>query len=297
MRKVLPGDELEIAATTFNTFIDAARDFKGRQLAMLREARREFRQSGIVLVQNTSGAPVGRFGVLQVAGPIIGPDNNPIDFQSRVAVKGIAPTVTRGGRFAILLEPINENEIGQAVIAGACLARVEITDEAHACADVDADRTDALISGHAGEAQLLWVQPAAQRDPPEIAWAVARIGAPARIALLAVVTYRHKDPTTGCIFLICKECIGLPNQFDPDSPDIRALAGPGAAQVAGDLVALVECRAIPGFIEGSTTPAYFVIWNFPVDEMTLDEPVHTNTVHANVPPPQPTPDPDPCLIE
>lgn len=140
MQKVKRGDPLVIPAATFNTFIDVARDFEGRQLAMLRETRREFRQSGIVLVQNTSGAPVGRFGVLQVSGPIIGPDNNPIEFQSRVAVKGIAPTVSRGGRFVVLLEPIDENEIGQAVIAGACLVRVEITDEAHGYADVDADR-------------------------------------------------------------------------------------------------------------------------------------------------------------
>lgn len=309
MRKVRPGERLDLPAATFNTFIDVAKDFRERQAAQARNRQPERLPSGVILVRNDTGTDLPRFSVVEVDQPVIAPGDNEAQFLERIAMTGIVPGVTRGGNFAILQQPLKfdttNNPLGRAMMVGITAARVEIRNPDHFFADMEAGRTDALISSHSGSAEILWYD---DLPPPSsssssgaedypIVWALVRLAVPSRIGVLHTVVYRHKDEATGCIFVECKETIGLPNQFDPDSPSVWALAGPKAPHVAGDLVMLQECKVIPGFIENSTAPAYVAVLQIPVDEATIDEPVAQNTVHANVPPPQPTPDPEPCLVE
>ena len=56
MKKVKSGDPLVIPSQTFNSFIDAAQAHKARQQASGQTNRQAFRQTGIVLVKNSSGA-------------------------------------------------------------------------------------------------------------------------------------------------------------------------------------------------------------------------------------------------
>jgi len=176
LHKVRRGDPLKIAASTFNTFIDAARDFTARQHNRISGSQPQQRQTGIILVRNDSGAVLDRFAVLGLAGPLIDPTDNLEEFQNRVALSGVVPTTSYQGRFGILLEPAAAGDIVRACVSGACVVQVRMDDENHRQADVDPNDTRWLLSAEAGLAQLLWVQPEEQRDDPDIAWVVARLG-------------------------------------------------------------------------------------------------------------------------
>jgi len=76
LQKVRRGDPLVIPAATFNTFIDAARDFQQRQRSARRRVQRERQEAGIVLVRNESGEDRERFDVLGIQGPVITPTDN-----------------------------------------------------------------------------------------------------------------------------------------------------------------------------------------------------------------------------
>ena len=91
LKKVQPGETLKIRAVTFNTMIDAARDFRDRQHDRARTAQAAFRQSGIFLIKNASGFDHLRFDVLGIQSPIYGPDDNLQSFKNQTALVCVKP--------------------------------------------------------------------------------------------------------------------------------------------------------------------------------------------------------------
>lgn len=176
LKKVRPGDPLVIPAATFNAFIDAAQDFQQRQRSAEQDRYRELRQTGIVLIRNESGADRERFDVLGVAGTIVRPSDNADAFKERVALKGMTPGSEHAGRFAVLLEPLAANEVGRACVAGVCVVKVRMNDEGHTFAEAKAGQATMLDSAASGTACLLYIQPPSERENPQIAWTVARLG-------------------------------------------------------------------------------------------------------------------------
>ena len=176
LQKVRRGDPLVIPAGTFNTFVDAARDFQQRQRSAERRTQRDQLDTGIILIRNESGADRGRFDVLGISGPIIEPVDNAEEFKQRVALKGVVPSSPHAGKFAILLEPATNQTIVRACLDGVCPARVRMDDEAHEFADIEVGQAAQLKSAESGTARLLWVEPVEDRADPEIAWTVVRIG-------------------------------------------------------------------------------------------------------------------------
>lgn len=241
LSKVHPGDPFRIPASTFNTLIDAARDFQKRQQTLAREKQRSAaRDHAEIIVRNDSGADRQRFDVLEIAGPIFTPTDNLDEFKARVVVSGVAPVDDRRGRFAILLEPMADGAMGKACILGSCVARVEMLDEGHTFADTVDGRMDALVSGSSGAAQLLWVQPVEQRDTPEIAWAIARLGPPVQPACrLGVVIECDYDEISGSLVVTCVPLRGTNYSYDPnDERRIVAWGGIDPMIVAESIVAL-----------------------------------------------------------
>jgi len=172
MKKVKAGDPLCISATTFNTFVDAARDFLSRRQGTGGRPSQSFRQTGIVLLQNDSGADAPRFAALGIDSPVIDPGDNEDEFTSRVALSGVTPVAgTHEGLFAVCLEPIADGEIGRACVSGVCPAVVNVTDASHQYADI-ADGQVVLTSCSRGAAQVLW-----RETGTGLKWAVVRIGA------------------------------------------------------------------------------------------------------------------------
>jgi hypothetical protein len=177
MEKVQSGDPLVIPAGTFNTFIDAARDFQQRQRSQQQRPHSSFTDRSTVLLRNDSGAGRSRFSVLEVDGVVIGPGDNLESFQNTPAVTGVTPTEDHAGRFAILLDPIEAGEIGRALLAGVCPCQVDVTDEEHQfAAPTDGDASK-LTSAESGPAHILWADTGIGTK-----WCLVRLGGPAPTA-------------------------------------------------------------------------------------------------------------------
>jgi hypothetical protein len=174
MRKVRSGDPLVIHASTFNTFIDSARDFLDRQNQIRRTGLRDTRHSGIVLVKNASGEDRERFHVLGIKESVIKPADNEDEFKNKVALSGETPTEEdHRGKFVILLEPLKADSLGMAMALGLCPVKITVENEDHACADVNDGEAATLKSGPTGAAQILW-----KEDGTGEKWAVVRLGTP-----------------------------------------------------------------------------------------------------------------------
>lgn len=275
LEKVQPGDPFKMSASTFNTMVDAAKDYETRQHSIKRENQFSNRSDHTeIIIRNDSGADRQRFDVLEVSAPIFTPTDNLDEFKARVVAGGVVPVDDRQGRFAILLEPLADGAFGKACLLGSCVARVEMEDESHPFADTVDGRTDALVSGSSGAAQLLWVQPEAQRDSPEMAWVIVRLGPLSQPpgCILAIVTACHRE-VNGVVWVTCRRQVGLPHTPEPiedpetDDKDIFALAGVDAPIVQWCAVTL-----IPATMSGSPEVQYKAIPDFPIDPELSDEP-------------------------
>jgi hypothetical protein len=174
LQKVLPGQRVRIPARTWNAFIDAARMVEQQQDVFGRQ--RVPRQADLVLVRNETGKNCPWGGIVGIAGPVITPKRNKDEFRRTAALRGVLPQAEHAGRFAVLREPLPDSALGEACLSGACVTRVEMADESHVAADVLPGASDRLRSAATGPAQLLWIEPVGQREDPQIAWVIARLG-------------------------------------------------------------------------------------------------------------------------
>ena len=157
LSKVKSGDPLVIPAETFNAFIDAAQDLRNRQSQIRREGRRDIRSSGIVLIKNSSGEDRDRFHILGLDEPLVLPEDNESEFANRVALIGKTPSfVEHRGKYAVLLEALKTDTLGQGMVSGICTARLSVQDEDHSFAEVKDGECAYLLSRPTGSAQILW---------------------------------------------------------------------------------------------------------------------------------------------
>ncbi len=106
LKKVRPGERMQIPAEAYNAFVDAARTNKVQKTKS--ESTDDFRQTTIVQVQNKTGYDLPWFSVLGIDDPIISATDNLSEFQSRPNFQGIAPVdPDHVGKFVILLERCN----------------------------------------------------------------------------------------------------------------------------------------------------------------------------------------------
>lgn len=157
LQKVQRGDRLRIPAETFNTFIDAARDFRQRTQNRGQKPLLTFADSGIVLVKNASGNDRERFDVLGIEQPIFLPSDNLLSFTNQLSVVGVTPNENRHvGRSVVLLEPLPSGLIGRGLVSGITPVRLNVLDPAHEWADIEHGECDSLKTDTAGSAFILW---------------------------------------------------------------------------------------------------------------------------------------------
>ncbi len=89
LKTVRPGERLKIPAAMFNAMVDAARDHRQRQRGQEQQAFPAFRQSGIVLVKNETGADRGRLDAVGLDGVLIAPAEDADRFKSQVALPAL----------------------------------------------------------------------------------------------------------------------------------------------------------------------------------------------------------------
>ncbi len=156
LRKVKSGDPLNIPAAAYNAFVDAAVDLRQRQHEESREPQRLRRDNDVILVLNSTGSTVNRFGVLAITDPIIAP-TDALELE-RVAFTGVVPAAEHAGKFAILLETAAPGAIVRAAMGGVVPVKVGLLQPDDEFADVAPGQTGYLNSGDSGPAQILWVE-------------------------------------------------------------------------------------------------------------------------------------------
>lgn len=115
------------------------------------------RNTGVVLVKNTTANDVNRGGVLGVSGAVFSPTDNADLFASRPILTGTSPNVsTHQGKFAVLAEPIKAGKLGYAYVDGVFPCKVDVTDTDHSFADVKSNDTSSLQSRAHGPIRLLY---------------------------------------------------------------------------------------------------------------------------------------------
>lgn len=187
-RKVSAGDPLRPSAAVHNATLELIERRRAGRHNIGAGGHARSGPDGAILARNDSGAGRDRFDILGVDGPIVNVTENAAEFESRVSVVGVAPEEKHRGRFVVLLEPLPGGLIGRACLFGACVARVKMLSEAHQFADVAPGESSMLHSGGRGAAHLAWVQPVEDRDDPEIAWTIARLGVASTSTARARVT-------------------------------------------------------------------------------------------------------------
>jgi len=192
LKKVRSGQALRIPAKSFNTFIDAARDFASKGVRQAADAVTGHHHSGIVLVRNDSGAARDRFDVLGISGVIVPPtedaqNKKTSEFWDRPAFTAITPATTDHlGRFVILTEPLEAGAIGNGCAAGLCAVHVNIVTDEHSLADVaDGDPTQ-LTSGIRGAASILFAEAGTGSK-----WAMVSIGSMGIVIPEGEYQYQH----------------------------------------------------------------------------------------------------------
>lgn len=152
-RKVQRGQRLSVSARVYNHAVDLFRQGEdgGAAAGGLRTA-----QTGIVLVKNGIGANLGRFSVLGIDGPLFMPDVDGDDFQRAAAFSGVTPAEEHEGKFVVLAEPLDVDQIGRAYVAGCFPAMVNVIAEADEFADVNPGVTTSLKSTSSGAAKIIW---------------------------------------------------------------------------------------------------------------------------------------------
>jgi len=186
LQKVVAGQRGPLSAATWNTFVDAARDFLQRQLDGGSPSAATPRPYGTILVENLTGGDVDLFGIVGIDGPVFGPDDSAQEFQFRPALKGVVPS-DHFGRFAVLLAPLKAGAIGPALVDGVTAVRVRLPDPTHPPQDpadasiqyadvcnVEGEETVHLELQARGAGRVLWME-AADNEETGDRWALVRL--------------------------------------------------------------------------------------------------------------------------
>ncbi|OQZ05479.1 MAG: hypothetical protein B6D36_09935 [Planctomycetes bacterium UTPLA1] len=162
VRTVMRGQAFAPTAGEWNAIAEATNAYHARQRG---EGSGEVLPPGMVPVRNDSGQHLQRYAALGISDALVQPHHAFEQFADRIALKVLAPEDEHvGGRFVILAEPLAPNAVGRAVLNGQTPVLVQMIDETHIFADVEAGTTGNLVSAKSGSAMLLTVQPVDKRD-------------------------------------------------------------------------------------------------------------------------------------
>lgn len=170
-RRVTAGEPFRPLAPTWNAMLDAAQAHQQNKRTGGAPAGSFFRASDIIAVLNDSGADVGAFGILGIDGVACAPGTDLQEFVNRPILRGVTPTSDHTGKFIVALDGIAAGQVGLAVAAGVCVAKVEMQSSSHKCADVYANDKTKLKSAVEGSVQILYVESGTGTK-----WAIVRLG-------------------------------------------------------------------------------------------------------------------------
>jgi hypothetical protein len=162
MKKFNPGDPQKLYANDWNTLVDAAEWVKERQRNKLSESTKLPDQSGIVLIQNKSGAAMTHLNILAIDTISITPTNNENFFQCNtpifdcIAWASVPDAEKYRRQFVILQEPIDINKCGKAMVYGITPCRLNVINANHTYAKPSTTDNEKLDTSYAGPCRILW---------------------------------------------------------------------------------------------------------------------------------------------
>ena len=180
MAQFQPGDR-SIPASFLNRVGDAA------DLVLNQQGGGAFggtTDSDVILVYNSSGSDVSRFGVLALGDVRITQADNAEEFAQRVYMDGVQPAVgDHEGKFVVALEPIASGKIGRCVAGGLVQCQVTINDDAHEYATITDDSVAKLSSAASGYARIMW-----KAGTSGDQWAIVQLNAQPQTMFRAKIT-------------------------------------------------------------------------------------------------------------
>lgn len=174
LRKVTTGEPVQIKATTWNAFVDAAIYTKQQQRAggVPIASGTEY-PATTVLVRNNTGSDLSAYAVVGISGPIILPSDNEDEFKQRSGWTVVTPTADHVGSFLVTAESIPAGEMGIAYSGGVVPVLCQVDNTHMDRADVNAGNSSKLIAGFHGAAQILW-----KAGTGTSVWTAIRMGNP-----------------------------------------------------------------------------------------------------------------------
>jgi hypothetical protein len=174
LTKVSSGQPFRMKAATFNSFVDAARDYQERANNTASAQRVADTKSGIVFVRNDSGSDQDQFAVLGLDDLVIKKEDNESEFRSKVVFSGKTPDEKKHrGKFDILKEPLKAGAVGKGYVDDVTPVMLNVPDEQEECrfAAIEDSQTGYLKAAMYGSATILW-----REGGTGTQWAVVRIG-------------------------------------------------------------------------------------------------------------------------
>ncbi|MBC8352198.1 MAG: hypothetical protein H8E66_09420, partial [Planctomycetes bacterium] len=181
-RKVNAGQPFRPSARDWNEFVDTARSLETGELNQSFDIDLPEHSQTKILVKNESGTLLPRFSILALDEPWKTPEEDLPQFKRQIVFRGVVPQkyecLEPKNPFVILLEPLQPNGIGEAVLAGIVITQVDVIRETDPFAEVVEENTVSLRSVPHGRTRILWKEPGLG-----VKWSVVRISDRPRFAV------------------------------------------------------------------------------------------------------------------
>lgn len=128
VRKVRPGQRMDIKASEWNSVADVVNNAKGSKTGSPAGIP-EVSNSGIVSVKNGTGGSLDQFAIVQLDGPVIDPGDNELAFKQEPAFSVSGPSGTSRA-IGVMQEPLPNDSavIGKATVSGAARVKLNLPD-------------------------------------------------------------------------------------------------------------------------------------------------------------------------
>ena len=176
LKKVSSGQKFKPQSGDWNAFVDAARYVRNQQTGFAGETGSKQPRSGIIRAYNTSGDDMTLFAPAIIGDPVVEIDDeeSALEFLDGIPMFEIAPIAEddeQSKPFCILLEPIDDDEIGKAVIAGLVPVKLYVENSEHQYAVPDTEDVSRLKSAESGSCRIIW-----KADDYDECWALVLLG-------------------------------------------------------------------------------------------------------------------------
>lgn len=189
LKKVQPGERLEIPADAYNAFIDAVHATRANR-RLTPPLQHPVHQLSIVLAKNTTGVSLARYSIVSLGPPINDPTSALDAFKNRPIPAATVPSTsatTTQTRLAITFRPAKPNALVPVTVSGLTPARLLVDGILYDAAEPVHAVTTYLRTVPHGPIAVLWAQPSGNPR-----WALVRLDA-ANYEEHVLITSNTKD--------------------------------------------------------------------------------------------------------